>query len=326
MTSATPRQAPLDRKRPGRFAREFNRAKYVYLMFLPVAIYYVIFAYLPMYGIIIAFQDYKPGMDFFAGANFIGLKNFNELFNSPMFPKLIRNTLMLNLWELAIGFPAPIILALMLNEVRSRKFKRSVQTISYLPHFIALVVVIGILKDVLSSEGLFNTIRRFFHVNVWGNNPGTFRPILYLNVPRFFRPIYTLSGVWQGVGWGSILYLSTLTSIDPELYEAAEMDGAGRFRKIWSITLPGISPTIIIMLIFAVGGLMASGFEKLILLYQPLTYEVADTLGTYVYRKGLEEARYSFSTAVSLFTTVINFLLVITVNRVSKTVSETSLW
>lgn len=309
-----------------RFRRQFARSKYVYLMFLPIAAYYIIFSYLPMYGIIIAFQEYQPGMSFFSGADFVGLKNFRELFNSPMFSKLIRNTLMLNLWELAIGFPAPIILALMLNEVRSKLFKRTVQTISYLPHFIALVVVIGILKDVLSSEGLFNSISQSMHVDIKGQPLSDFRPTLYLNVPAFFRPIYTLSGVWQGVGWGSILYLSTLTSIDPELYEAAEIDGAGRFQKMWFVTLPGLTPTIIIMMIFAIGGLMSTGFEKLILLYQPLTYDVADTLGTYVYRKGLEEARYSFSTAVGLFTTVINFILVISVNKLSRTVSETSLW
>lgn len=313
-------------KRPGAFKRGFNRSKFVYLMFLPVAIYYIVFCYLPMYGIIIAFQDYQPGMSFFQGAKFVGLKNFNELFSSPMFPKLIRNTILLNLWSLCIGFPAPILLALMLNEVRSNKFKRTVQTISYLPHFIAMVVVMGILKDVLSSDGLFNQISKFFFVNVWGGNPADFKPTLYLNIPQYFRPIYTLSGVWQGIGWGSIIYLSTLSSIDPQLYEAAEIDGAGRFRKMLTVTLPGISPTIIIMLIFQVGGLMASGFEKIILLYQPLTYDVADTLGTYVYRKGLEESRYSFSTAVDLFTTVINFILVITVNKISSVVSETSLW
>ena len=242
-------------------------------MFLPVALYYIIFCYLPMYGIVIAFQDYKPGMSFFSSAEFVGLKNFQELFASPMFPKLIINTLMLNLWELMVGFPAPIILALLLNELRSQKFKRVVQTISYLPHFIAMVVVIGILKDVLSSEGLFNQIRQFVHVNILGLPLADFKPILYLNMPKYFRPIYTLSGVWQGIGWGSIIYLSTLSSIDPQLYEAAEIDGAKRFRKMLSITLPGISPTVIIMLIFAVGGLMNTGFEKLILLYQPLPVE-----------------------------------------------------
>ena len=319
---------PWVKKRPlgERLKLGFSRGKYVYLMFLPVAVYYIIFCYLPMYGILIAFQDYKPGMSFFANAAWVGGKNFRELFSSPMFMKLIRNTLFLNLWELAIGFPAPIILALLLNELRSQKFKRVIQTISYLPHFIAMVVVIGIVKDVLSSEGLFNQIRMMWQTHVMGRAASDFTPLLYLNIPKFFRPIYTLSGVWQEIGWGSILYLSTLSSIDPELYEAAEIDGAGRFRKMRCITLPGISPTIIIMLIFSVGGLLSSGFDKLILLYQPLTYEVADTLGTYVYRKGLEEARYSFSTAVSLFTTVINFILVVIVNRVSRAVSETSLW
>ncbi len=325
---AHPASVLYERNRPlgERLARGFSKGKYVYLMFLPVALYYIIFCYLPMYGIVIAFQDYKPGMKFFSSAEFVGLENFQELFASPMFPKLIINTLMLNLWELMVGFPAPIILALLLNELRSQKFKRVVQTISYLPHFIAMVVVIGILKDVLSSEGLFNQIRQFVHVNILGQPLSDFKPVLYLNMPKYFRPIYTLSGVWQGIGWGSIIYLSTLSSIDPQLYEAAEIDGAKRFRKMLSVTLPGISPTVIIMLIFAVGGLMNTGFEKLILLYQPLTYDVADTLGTYVYRKGLEEARYSFSTAVNLFTTIINFILVISVNKISRMVSETSLW
>lgn len=319
-----------------RIQKGLAAGKFVYLMFLPVALYYIIFAYLPMYGIVIAFQDYKPGMSFFSGANFVGLKNFQELFSSPMIGKLIKNTLLLNLWELLIGFPAPIILALMLNEVRGSRFKRTVQTISYLPHFIAMVVVVGIVKDVLSMEGLFNSIRQFFHTNIQNQPLSTFKPIMYLDIPGYFRPIYTLSGVWQGVGWGSILYLSALSSIDPQLYEAAEIDGAGRFRKMFSITLPGISPTIIIMLIFAVGNLMATGFEKLVLLYKPLTYDVADTLGTYVFRKGLgdssikgqaaEGGRYSFSTAVNLFATLVNFILVITVNRISRKVSETSLW
>lgn len=326
MTTAALQLNKQKQSRMAKFKKGFSAGKYVYIMFLPVAVYYILFCYLPMYGIIIAFQDYKPGMSFFAGANFVGLKNFQELFSSPMIGKLIKNTLMLNLWELVIGFPAPIILALLLNEIKSSKFKRTVQTISYLPHFIAMVVVVGIVKDVLSSDGLFNEIRQFIHVHVMGKPLSTFIPLLYLDVPAYFRPIYTLSGVWQGVGWGSILYLSTLSSIDPQLYEAAEIDGAGRFRKMFSITLPGISPTIIIMLIFAVGGLMSSGFEKLILLYKPLTYDVADTLGTYVYRKGLEEARYSFSTAVSLFSTIVNFILVMAVNRVSRAVSETSLW
>ncbi len=307
------------------FLRELDRGKYVYLMFLPVFLYYLIFAYFPMYGIVIAFQDFRPGMDFFSGAKWIGFDHFRVFFSSPLALKLIKNTIVLNLWSLVLGFPAPIILALLLNELRNEKFKRLVQTVSYLPHFVALVVIIGIVKDVLSSEGLFNTIRLQLHT-LMGLDPSTFKPLLYLNIPKFFRPIYVLSGIWQGVGWGSILYLSNLASIDPGLYEAAEIDGAGRFQKMFHITIPGIQPTITIMLIFAIGGLMASGFEKIILLYQPLTYEVADTIGSYMYRAGLEESKYGASTAIGLFGTAINFLMLVFANKVAAKLSETSLW
>ncbi|HHY83395.1 MAG TPA: sugar ABC transporter permease [Clostridiales bacterium] len=294
-------------------------------MFLPVFVYYVIFCYLPMYGIVIAFQDFRPGMDFFENAKWVGFMHFRNFLSSPIALKVIKNTIMLNLWELAFGFPAPIILALLLNEIRVSWFKRTVQTISYLPHFVALVVIIGIVKDVVSTEGLINTLRLYIHQ--WmGNDPSTFKPIVFLNQPQYFRPIYVFSGIWQGVGWGSILYIANLASIDPTLYEAAEIDGAGRFRKMFNITIPGIMPTITIMLIFAIGGLLSSGFEKLILLYQPLTYEVADTIGTYMYRVGLEEAKYSLSAAVSLFSTVINFGLLVGVNKLAAKVSENSLW
>lgn len=307
------------------FKKGLYRGRYVYLMFLPVFIYYIIFCYLPMYGIIIAFQDFRPGMDFFENANWVGLKNFKNFFSSPIAFRVIKNTVVLNLWQLAFGFPAPIILALLLNEIRVSWFKRTVQTISYLPHFVALVVIVGIVKDVVSSEGLINTIRLYIHE--WmGYDPSTFKPIVFLNESKYFRPIYVLSGIWQEVGWGSIIYLASLASIDITLYEAAEIDGAGRFRKMFHITIPGITPTITIMLIFAVGGLMSSGFEKLILLYQPLTYDVADTIGTYMYRVGLEEAKYSLSTAVNLFSTVINFALLVGVNKFAAKISETSLW
>lgn len=307
------------------FKKGANRGKLVYLMFLPVLIYYIIFCYLPMYGIVIAFQDFRPGMDFFSKVKWVGLEHFKLFFSSPMAGKVIKNTLILNLWQLAFAFPAPIVLALLLNEVQVRWFKRTVQTISYLPYFVSLVVIIGIVKDVVSSEGLINTIQKQLFI-LGGGASGDFQPIPFLAQPKYFRTIYTLSGIWQGIGWGSIIYLSTLASIDPGLYEAAEIDGAGRFRKMWHITLPGIAPTIVIQLIFAVGGLMSGGFEKLILLYQPLTYEVADTIATYTYRLGLEEARYSFSTAIGLFSTVVNFILIIFVNKIAGRVSETSLW
>jgi len=308
------------------FKKGLKKGKYVYIMFLPLFLYYIIFCYIPMYGIVIAFQDFRPGMSFFENAKWVGLQHFKTFFSSPIAGRVIKNTVVLNLWELALAFPAPIILALLLNEIQVSWFKRTVQTISYLPHFVAMVVIIGIVKDVVSSEGLINTL--LYHFHCWaGNDPSTFKPIIFLNESKYFRPIYVLSGIWQGVGWGSIIYLSSLSSIDPNLYEAAEIDGAGRFRKMFNITIPGIAPTVSVMLIFAIGGLMGGGFEKLILLYQPLTYDVADTIATYMYRAGLEEAKYSLSTAVNLFQTVVNFVLLVAANKVAGKLSEdSSLW
>lgn len=302
-----------------------SRGKYVYLMFLPVLVWYALFCYVPMYGIIIAFKDYVPGMNFFAG-EWVGFKYFIDFFQSPFFFRTVKNTIMLNLWDLAFGFPAPIILALLLNEVRVNWFKRAVQTVSYMPHFVAMVVIVAIVKDVTSSDGLINTLIKGLGVTLGGMNPDDYKPVMFLDEPKYFRPIYVFSGIWQGIGWGSIIYLSALSGIDPQLYEAADIDGAGRFTKMRHITLPGISPTIIIMLIFAVGGIMSSGFEKIILLYKPLTYEVADVVATYVYRKGLEESMFSLSTAIGLFNTVVNFALLVLVNKLSAKVSETSLW
>lgn len=301
--------------------KKIFQGRYVYLMFLPVFVYFLVFAYLPMYGIVIAFQDFRPGMSFFEDARWVGFENFQIFFESPLSNRAIRNTVVLNLWELAFAFPAPIIFALLLNEVHTRWFKRTVQTISYIPHFVSLVVVIGILRNILSSEGLLNTLIYYL-----SGSPDDFRPTLWLNISRYFRPIYVISGIWQGIGWGSIIYVSAIAGLDQELYEAAEIDGAGRFRKISSVTLPGILPTISIMLIFAIGGLMGGGFEKLILLYQPSTYDVADTIATYMYRVGLEESKYSLSTAVGLFQTLINFALLILANYSSRRLSENSLW
>lgn len=309
-----------------RFKLQLYRGRHLYFMLLPAILWFIVFAYIPMYGIVIAFQDFLPGMSFFDTGNWVGLKHFINFFSSPVWIEKTKNTVMLNLWELVLGFPAPIIFALLLNELRGKRYKRTVQTVSYLPHFVALVIVMGILTDFLSAEGLFNAMLRWFQVTFQGLDPDNFSPIMFLNESRFFRPIYVLSGIWQAVGWGSILYLSALSSIDVQLYEAAEIDGASRFRKLWHVTLPGISPTIIIMLIFAVGSLMNAGYEKLLLLYRPLTYDVSDTLGTYLFRKGLEEAQYSYSAAVNLMLTIINFILVVLTNQVSKKVSDTSLW
>ncbi len=305
--------------------RGLKKGKYVYLMFLPIIAFYLIFNYYPMYGLVIAFRKYIPGQSFLAG-DFVGLKYFINFFKSPLSGKVITNTLMINLWSLAIGFPAPIIFALLLNEVRVNSFKRTVQTITYLPHFVSVVVIVAILKDMLSSEGFFNQIRMLYLVNIKGLDPSVFKPLLYMDKPELFRAIYTLSGVWQGVGWGSIIYLSAISSIDPQLYEAVDIDGGGRFVKMRHITLPGIAPTIVILLIFAVGGMMSSSSEKILLMYKPITYDTADVIATFTYRKGLEDFDFSYSTAVGLFSNVINFILLIITNMVARKISDTSLW
>ncbi|WP_308635613.1 ABC transporter permease [Paenibacillus silvisoli] len=298
-----------------RVKRELNRGKYVYLMLLPVMIYYVLFHYLPMVGIVIAFQNYAPGLGFFE-SKWVGFKHFIDFFNSFYFWRLIKNTLLLNFWLLIFGFPAPILLALLLNEVRSALFKRTVQTVTYIPHFISMVVIVGMIKDFVSSDGLINQIR-----NLLGKES-----IAFLQLPEFFRSIYVTSDIWQGIGWSSIIYFAALSAVNPELYEASEMDGADRYKKMWHITLPAIQPTIVILLILTIGNLLSSGFEKILLLYQPLTYETADVISTYVYRKGILDSSFSFASAVGLFNTVVNFTLLIIANRISRKISESSLW
>ena len=232
------------------------------------------------------------------------------------FGRLIKNTLLISLYSLLWGFPAPILLALLLNEVKKEKFKRSVQTITYLPHFVSLVVICGMLIDFTSTEGVINDI-----VEAFGGERTN-----YLMRPESFRTIYVASGIWQGIGWGSIIYLASMTNIDPQLYEAAIIDGAGRWKQTLHITLPGIAPTIVILLILRLGGLMSVGFEKIILLYNPTTMETADVISSYVYRRGLLDFDYSFSAAVGLFNSVINFILILLANRFSRELSETSLW
>lgn len=247
----------------------------------------------------------------------MGLKHFKEFFSSPFLVRTVKNTFMLNIWGLAFGFTSPILLALLLNEIKAVRFKKVVQTITYMPHFISLVVICGMIHIFTQSGGILTQLVDWIS--------GTEHASL-LGYTDMFRPIYTFSGIWQNIGWDSIIYLSAMSSIDPGLYETADIDGAGRLRKMWHVTLPQIRPTIIILFIFAVGGLMASGHEKIILLYNPLTYEKADVIASYVYRRGLQEASYSFATAVGLVSSVVNFLLLWFTNRVSKKYSEISVF
>ncbi len=291
------------------------RNKYIYIMALPVIAYYIIFHYMPMYGAIIAFKEFNPALGIIRSP-WVGFKHFKSFFEGVYFWRLIRNTLLISIYSLVWGFPAPIILALLLNEVKNNYFKRTVQTISYLPHFISLVVVCGIIKDFTSTDGVINDI-----IELLGGERTNF-----LMKPEWFRPIYVGSGIWQEVGWGSIIYLAAITNIDPELYEAATIDGASRWKQTWHITLPGIVPTIVILLILRLGGLMSVGFEKIILLYNSATMETADVISSYVYRRGLLDFDYSFSAAVGLFNSVINLILITSANKLSRKISETSLW
>jgi putative aldouronate transport system permease protein len=298
-----------------RVVKDFARNKYIYLMLVPVVSYYLVFYYGPMYGAQIAFRDFEPALGI-AKSTWVGLENFKDFFTGPYFRRLLGNTVSINILDLALGFPAPILLALAINEIRATYFKRAVQTVSYLPHFISLVVVVGMLIDFLSTDGVINTVLAQFGV----------APVAWLRKPQYFQMIYVLSGVWQSIGWGSIIYLAAITNIDPTLYEAAQVDGAGRFRQILNITLPGMAPTIIILLILRLGQMMTVGYEKIILMYNPLTYSSADVISTYVYRVGILQANYSFSAAAGLFNSIINFTLLVLANQISKRFSETSLW
>ena len=275
----------------------------------------LVFSYFPMYGITIAFKDYNASKGIM-GSPWVGFKYFTTFFHDPMAFRVLKNTLLLGLYTLLWSFPAPIILALLFNELRNKHFKKFVQTVSYFPHFISVVIVAGMLKDFTARDGLFNQIITYFG--------GT--PIMFLLEPGYFRTIFISSGIWQGVGFGTIIYLAALSGIDPTYYDVAEVDGASRWKKIVHITWPSIKPTTIILLIFALGGILGSDFQKIILLYSPETYSVADVIGSYVYRQGILGARYEYTTAIGLFMSVLSFVILYISNWVCRKVSETSLF
>lgn len=298
-----------------RSLRDLKINKYVYLMLVPVVAYYVLFYYVPMYGLQIAFKDYSPGLGMW-NSDWVGFRHFESFFNSYYFWRLLRNTLLLSFYELLFGFPASIILALLLNELRSNMLKRFVQTVTYMPHFISIVVISGMLVDFLARDGLINNVLALFGVE----------PIAFLRESSWFRTIFVSSNIWQNVGWGSIIYLSAMSGIDPSLYEAAKVDGASRWKQMWHVTLPGIMPTIVILLILQIGSFMTVGTDKILLLYNSTTYETADVIGTFVYRKGILESDFSYSAAVGLFNSVINFTLLVLANAISRRTSDNKLW
>ena len=298
-----------------RIKRDFTKNWQIYVMILPVLLYFLIFSYLPMAGIVIAFQKFSPALGILKSP-FIGLKNFTDFFGSYYCGRLIGNTLLLGTATLIFAFPCPVILALLLNEVYNKAYKKAVQTISYLPYFISMVVICGLIKNFTASDGFVTQII----VALGGEKRNL------LADPALFRPVYVISDIWKNVGFNSIIYLAALSGVNQELYEAAAIDGAGRWNQTIQVTLPGLAPTVIIMLVLAMGGLFNVGFEKVILLYNSMTMETADVIQSFVYRKGLTDANFGYSTAVGLFNSVINTILLLMANRISRKVTETSLF
>jgi putative aldouronate transport system permease protein len=298
-----------------RVARTFQRDKYLYLMVLLPLAYFIVFHYIPLYGVTLAFRDFDVS-EGIMGSPWVGLKYFEEFFSNPYSWLVVRNTIVLRLWHLIIGFPAPIILALLLNELRTLRFKRIVQTSSYLPHFISLVVVSGMVISFLASDGPVNSL-----IKRLGG-----QPIPFMQLPEWFAPVFTFSGIWQHAGWASVIYLAALTAISPELIEAAVIDGAGRWQRLLHITLPGIAPTVTIMFLLRIGQLLTVDYQMILLLYSPAIYETADVLGTYIYRRGIVGADFSFATAVGLFQAVVGLVFIVGANWIAKRLGDTSLW
>lgn len=289
--------------------------QYYAMMLIPI-LYYIIFRYVPMAGNIIAFRRYRAGSSIF-GDEWSGLKYFNQFIMDQNFWRSFRNTLLLNFEYLIVSFPLTLIFALLLNEVRHTGFKKVVQTISYLPHFISMVIVAGMIREVLSTNGPINHM-----IEALGGEATTF-----ISLPEWFPTIFVVSGVWQGIGWGTILYLAAMTGINPELYEAAALDGANKFQQCLHVTIPAIMPTLSTLLVLNIGSLCGSAiFEKVFLLYNPTTYETADIIATYVYRMGLGSGNYSYATAVGLFQGIINLVLLTAANRVSRWLTGSALW
>lgn len=309
-------EIPVPRKvKPERF-RSFKKYWDLYLIMLPGLAYFIIFKYLPMGGIVIAFQDFSAFAGI-RGSEWVGLTHFRNMFMDSEFYSVFKNTLLISLYKLVWGFPGPIILALMLNEVRNMLYKRSIQTLVYLPHFLSWVIIGGILINVLSpSTGIINQLLGMIGLE----------PIFFLGSKEWFRTILVASDIWKEVGWGAIIYLAALSSIDPQIYEAAVVDGANKWKQLIHITLPSLMGTIVILFVLRLGSVLDVGFEQIFVLYNPLVYDVADVIETYVYRTGITQAQYSFTTAVGLFKSVISLILVVLANKAARKLGQDSLW
>jgi putative aldouronate transport system permease protein len=299
-----------------RFATRAVQARQLYLLLLPALLVVFVFQYIPMYGVVIAFKNFKPFKGII-GSDWVGLYHFQRFFDSPSFWRLIGNTLGLSVYQLAAGFPIPILLALSMNILPGRRFKKTVQMVTYAPHFISTVVIVGMLGVFLSKNfGLMNHL-----IAALGGER-----VFFLGQPEYFRSLYVWSGIWQSAGWGTIIYLAALAGIDPELHEAAVVDGAVMLQRVWHIDIPGILPTIVILLILNLGQVMSVGFEKAYLMQNALNLDSSEIISTYVYKVGLLNAQYSFSAAVGLFNAAINFVLLAAVNAAARTLGQTGLW
>lgn len=312
------------RSRSSRLWRDLKAHVTPLIMLLPAIILLVLFNYVPMGGVVLAFKKYNVTAGIW-GSPWVGLDNFNKFFDSIYAGRIISNTIILNLLGIAVGFVVTVTFALLLNEVAQEGFKRVVQTISYFPYFVSVVVMVGIVRMLVSPElmtGIFNQLR----VNLFG-----LEPINFLAEPEYFRPIYILMGVWQGTGFGAIIYLAALAGVDVEQYEAAIIDGANRLQLIWNVTIPALVPTMVILLLLSISGLLRSGLESILLLYNPVTYVTADVIETFVYRRGIAgdggtRPDYGFSTAVGLFQSAVGLVLIVTTNWLAKRTTEHSLW
>lgn len=299
-------------------ARMLWRDRYLYLLLIPAILYFVIFKYAPLYGVQIAFKDYKMNLGIW-DSPWVGFKYFDRLFGSSVFVRIFRNTLLLNIKSVLFGFPAPIILALMLNEIHSTRYKRTVQSIVYIPHFFSWVILSGMIANLLSpSHGLVNVVLK----SLFGWEEG----IYFLADTDWWQTIFVISGIWKEIGWGTIIYLAAITGIDPQLYEAAIIDGAGKFRQIISITIPCLVPTIVIQLILRMGGMMDVGMEPVLLLSNDVVRDVADVFSTYVYRQGVLKTQYSLTTATGLFQSVVSAILLLSTNAIAKKLTGDGIW
>lgn len=296
-------------------SRRLKRYKYIYIMLIPVVLYYILFHYSGFYYAIIAFQNFKP-MKGISGSKFVGLKHFADFLSGQYAWRVIRNTLLLNVLQILICFTAPIVFALMINQMADNKYKNVIQTATYMPHFISVVVVCGLLTQFCESDGVITEVLAAFG----------FPQQNLLSDPKYFRAIIIGSDLWQHMGWGTIIYLATLSGVDPTLHEAATIDGAGRLQRIIHVNLPAIVPVIVVQLIMRIGHIMSVGYEKIILLYTPATYETADVISTYVYRRGLYDMDYSYGAAVGLFNSCVNLIILVAANAFCRKLTSESLW